>query len=276
MVAASVCWSFGGLFIKLIPWGAMSIIGIRAALAAGVFAALRRGFKIEFTRGNILAALSLSLTTVLFVFANKLTTAAAAILLQFSAPVFIIVMQFLLYRRRVRPSEAIAVSATVAGMLLFFAESLGEGGFLGNILAIGSGISFAGVFVCNQMPDAKPEQSAMLAFYSNAAIGLPFAFFEVTADFTAWSCVVFLGVVQVGLAYVFFSWGVKTTPALLACLITALEPVLNPLWVWIAIGEAPGGFAVLGGAVIVASVVGYNIWVEKNPVKAPTPEQSQV
>ena len=268
MAAASICWSFGGICIKSIPWGAMSIIGLRAFLAAVVFAIYRRSVKIKFTSGNILAALCLSATTILFVFANKLTSAAAAILLQFTAPVFIIIIQLIFYKKKPKPGGIAAVSVTILGMLLFFADKLGSGGLpgdmlAGNILAIASGLCFAGVFVCNKRDDADPEQALLLGFIINAAIGVPFVFFEATAEPVAWVAVLFLGIVQVGLAYVFFSVGIKTTPALLACLITAIEPVLNPVWVALATGERPGPFVLAGGAVIVLTVVAYNIWSEK-------------
>ena len=259
MIAASICWSFGGICIKFIPWGAMSIIGLRAALAAAVFVIYRKSAKIELTFGNILAALCLSATTVLFVFANKLTSAAAAILLQFSAPVFIILIQLVFYKKKPKLGEAAAVAAAILGMALFFADKLGGGGLIGNILAIASGVSFAGVFVCNKRHDTEPKQALLLGFFINAAIGLPFVFFEATADLAAWAAALFLGIVQVGLAYVFFSVGIKKTSALLACLITALEPVLNPLWVALATGEMPGPFAAVGGAVIVGTVIVYNM-----------------
>lgn len=260
MFAASVCWSFGGLCIKFIPWGAMSIIGLRALLAAIVFAVYQRGFKLKFTFGNVLAALALSATTMLFVFANKLTTAAAAILLQFTSPIFIILINLLFYRQKPKASELIAVSAALCGMLLFFADRLEAGNSLGNLLAIGSGLAFAGVFVCNKRPDTNPEQSLLLGFLINAAIGVPFAFVEATADPVAWASVLFLGIVQVGLAYVLFSIGIKSTSALLANLMSAMEPVLNPVWVALVTGEVPSNFALAGGAVIITAVVGYNVW----------------
>ena len=268
MVAASVCWSLGGLCIKFIPWSAMSIIGLRALFAAIVFAIFRKSVKVDFTRGNILGALCLAATTILFVFANKMTTAAAAILLQFTAPAFIILIQFVFYRTRPKASEIIAVSVTVAGMLLFFADRLEPGNLLGNLLAVASGLSFAGVFVCNKREDTNPEHALLLGFVINAVIGTPFAFFSATASPVAWGFMILLGTVQVGVAYVFFTLGIKRTPALLACLITALEPVLNPLWVALATRELPGPFAAAGGAVIVVTVVLYNVWVEKNNSKS--------
>jgi len=267
---ASVCWSFGGLFIKFIPWGAMSIVGIRAFLAAAVFIVYRRSVKINFTVGNILTAICLSSTTVMYVFANKLTTAAAAILLQFTAPIFIILIYLIFYKKKPTISAVVAVLLTLLGMLMFFAENLDAGGILGNILALVSGLSMAGVYVCNKRPDTDPENALFLGFLFNTCIGLPFAFSEVTADVGAWVAVLILGIVQVGLAYIFFSKGIKKTSALLACLISAIEPILNPIWVMLA-GlwgilpelEIPGRFALIGGIVIILTVVGYNVWIER-------------
>ena len=265
LVVASLFWSLGGVCIKFIPWSAMSIIGLRATLAILVFAVFRRNFKVKLTKGNIISAICLSGTTITFVFANQLTTAAAAILLQFTSPAFILLYQFIFYRRKPKFSELLAVIFTLGGMLLFFGDDLGDGYLLGNLIAIGSGLFFAGVFVCNKRPDADPEQSIMLGFYINTIMFIPFVFFDrrISADPLAWGFIVLLGIVQVGLAYALFSIGIKRTPALLACLITALEPVLNPLWVALATPERPGRFALAGGAVIVITIVIYNVWVER-------------
>jgi len=265
LVAASLFWSLGGVCIKLIPWSAMSIIGLRALLAAMVFAVYRKKFKIDLTPGNCIGALCLSGTTISFVFANQLTTAAAAILLQFTAPAFILIYQFILYRSKPKFNEVLAVACTLAGMLLFFGDNLGEGRLLGNLVAIGSGMCFAGVFVCNKRPDTDPEQSIMLGFYINIVLFAPFALFDqrITATLLPWGLIVLLGIVQVGLAYILFTVGIKRTTALLACLITALEPVLNPVLVAFVTPERPGRYAIAGGAVIVATIVTYNIWAER-------------
>ena len=265
MAAAALCWSLGGLCIKFIPWNAMSIIGLRAILAAAVFAIFRKSLKVHLTKGNVMAAIFLAVTTVLFVFANQLTTAAAAVLLQFTAPVFILLIQFVLYRKRPRLSEALAVTVTLLGMFLFFADQLDSGHTLGNILAIASGFTFACVFLLNKRQDTQPEQSVMLGFLINAVVWTPFVFFDpnITSDPVAWGFVALMGIVQVGMAYVFFSVAIKRTSALLASLIVALEPVLNPVWVGLATPERPGRYAIVGGAVIILAVVGYNMWVAK-------------
>jgi len=261
MVAAAICWSIGGLCFQFIPWNALSIVGLRALLAALVFAIFRKGFKVTLSKGNIMAALFLSATTMLFVFSNQLTTAAAAVMLQFTSPIFVLLLQFILYKKKPRFSEIAAVVVTICAMALFFADELSEGHMLGNILAIISGFTFACVFVCNQRPDTQPEQSIMLGFLINAVLWTPFAFFDanITADIVPWIFIVIMGVVQVGLAYMFFTAAIKRTPALLACLIVALEPVLNPIWVGLFTPQRPGRFAIIGGAIIVITVVIYNI-----------------
>jgi len=270
MAGASICWSFGGLCLKFVQhWNAMSIIGLRALFAAIVFAIFRKGLKVRFTKGNVLAAIFLASTTVLFVFANQLTTAAAAVLLQFTAPVFILFIEFIFYRKKPRLSEAMAVTFTILGIMLFFADQLDAGHLLGNVLAIISGLTFAFVFVCNKRPDTEPEQSVMLGFLINTVVWTPFAFFDpnITADLVPWGFVILMGTIQVGLAYVFFSIGIKRTSALLACLIVAIEPVLNPVWVALATPERPGRYALVGGIVIILTIVGYNVWVARNEAK---------
>jgi len=265
MVAASICWSIGGLCFKFIPWSAMSIIGLRALLAAAVYAVFRKSLKVNLTRGNVLAAMFISATTVLFVFANQMTTAAAAVMLQFTSPIFVLLIQFILYRQKPKLSEALAVTITILGMLLFFADRLDPGQMTGNILALVSGATFALVFVCNRRPDTDPQHSVMLAFMINAVVWTPFVFFDrgIAAEIVPWAFIALMGTVQVGLAYVFFTIGIKDTPALLASLIVALEPVLNPLWVALFHTERPGRYAIAGGVVIILTVVGFNIWVAR-------------
>jgi len=270
MAAAGICWSFGGICLKYVQhWNAMSIIGLRALFAAVVFAIFRKGIKVRLTKGNVLAAVFLASTTVLFVFANQLTTAAAAVVLQFTAPVFILLIEFILYRKKPRLSEALAVVFTILGILLFFADQLDAGHLLGNILAIISGLTFAFVFVCNKRPDTEPEQSVMIGFLINTVIWTPFAFFDqnITADPVSWGFVILMGTVQVGLAYVFFSIGIKRTSALLASLMVAIEPVLNPVWVALVTPERPGLYALAGGVLIIVTIVGYNIWVARHDAK---------
>jgi drug/metabolite transporter (DMT)-like permease len=116
--------------------------------------------------------------------------------------------------------------------------------------------------MANKRPDAAPEQSIMMGFMINAVIWTPFAFFDtgITTDIMPWVFVILMGTIQVGLAYVFFSIGIKRTTPLLACLTTALEPILNPIWVALAVAEIPGPYAIMGGVIIIIAIICYNVW----------------
>jgi drug/metabolite transporter (DMT)-like permease len=259
IVCTAILWSFGGLLIKLVPWDAMTIVGVRSVFAALVMLVYMRRPHITFSWPVILGGLSMSGTTVLFVFANKLTTAANAIVLQYTAPIFVVLISIIFFRKRARALDLASVIMVFIGMALFFFDHLRADAMLGNILACLSGVTFAGVFLMNKAPGAKPEESVLLGHLINAVIGLPFAVMNVTFDLTAWGAISLLGIFQLGLAYVLFSIGIKHTPPISASLIASLEPLLNPLWVLLLTGEAPGVWALVGGAIVIVTIVIYNV-----------------
>ncbi len=259
IACTAILWSFGGLLIKLVPWDAMTIVGIRSVFAALVMIIYMRRLHITFSLPVIMGALSMSGTTVLFVFANKLTTAANAIVLQYTAPIFVVVISIIFFGKRPKPLDLAAVFAVFIGMALFFLDQLHADAMLGNILACLSGITFAGVFLMNKSPNAKPEEAVLLGHLINAAIGIPFAAESVTFEPAAWGAIALLGIFQFGLAYVLFSIGIKLTQPISASLIATLEPLLNPIWVLLLTGEAPGVWALIGGVIVIVTVAIYNI-----------------
>ena len=259
IAATAVLWSFGGLLIKLIPWDAMTIIGTRAIFAAVVLAIYMRRPRITFSPSVVLGALCMSGTTVLFVFANKLTTAANAIVLQYTAPIFVIILSMVFLKKRPKMLDITAVLIVFFGIALFFFDQLRGSAMLGNILACFSGITFAGVFLINQTPDAKPEQALLLGHIINIVIGLPFIVANLTFEPVAIMSITLLGIFQLGLAYVLFSIGIKLTPPVSASLIATLEPLLNPVWVFMLTGERPGAWALFGGLLVLVTVVFYNV-----------------
>jgi drug/metabolite transporter (DMT)-like permease len=260
IAATAILWSFGGLLIKMISWDAMTIVGMRAIFAAAIMAIYMRKPHITFSPSVILGALCLSGTTVLFVFANKLTTAANAIVLQYTAPIFVIILSLIFLKKRPRTLDIAAVLAAFAGIALFFIDQLrGGSNLLGNILACLSGLTFAGLFLVNQMPKAHPEESVLLGHIINIVVGLPFILTHITFEPKAWMAITLLGIFQLGLAYVLFTIGIKLTQPVSASLIASLEPLLNPIWVFLLVGERPGVWALVGGAVVLATVVVYNI-----------------
>lgn len=251
----SVLWSTGGLLIKSLPLTAMTIAGGRSAIAALVIYAWVRHPKPTWSGAQIGSIVSYMFTVVLFVIATKLTTAANAILLQYSAPIWVALLSAVVARERLTKLDVAAVVAVVAGISVFFIEKVEAGSMAGNIIAAASGVAFACVALFMRRQNGKGTAESIL--YGNmltAVVCLPFMeAFPVTTKTVM--LLMLLGVVQLGVSYVIYAWAIKHVTALEAILITMLEPLLNPLWVVIAIGEAPSAMALIGGAIVVTAVI---------------------
>ena len=259
--AAAVLYSIGGLCIKVIPWNGMSINGGRTAIAVvviGAYLALAR-HPLKMNRWAFLGAVLVFGTNALFSVANKLTTAANTIVLQFTAPVFVMLFSLVLFRRRPQKLDVITCAVVFGGILFFFVDSLEMGGQLGNVLALISGISYAGVFCLNEMPEGDPISSVFWGDVISALAGLPFLLGETEFPPEALVSLVVLGTFQVALAYIFLCIGLKTTPPVTASLVSGIEPVLNPILVAVFYGETMGRFALVGAAIVIGGVVTYNV-----------------
>ncbi len=268
---AALLYSIGGLCIKLIPWHGMSINGARnmiSVLVVGGYLLLTH-HRPKWDRWIALGAVAVCGTNSLFTLANKLTTAANAIVLQFTAPIFVIVLSLLFWRKRPRKLDVIVCAVTLLGVLCFFVESLEGGGMLGNVLALISGLSYAGVFLLNDLPSADPISSVFWGDVCSAVLGAPFLIRETEFTPTAITSVVILGVFQVAVAYILMCEGLKTTPAVTASLISGIEPVLNPILVAVFYHETIGPLSLVGAVIVVGAVVAYNVIRarETKPVK---------
>ena len=258
---AAVLYSIGGLCIKLIPWHGMSINGGRnmvSVLVVGGYLLLTH-HRPRWNKWVALGAASVCGTNILFTLANKMTTAANAIVLQFTAPIFVIVLSLLFWRKRPRKLDIAVCGVTLLGVTCFFLESLEAGDMLGNVLALVSGLSYAGVFLLNDLPNADPISSVFWGDVCSAEVGLPYLVRE--TDFTAptLTSLVILGAFQVGVAYILMCEGLKTTPAVTASLISGIEPVLNPTLVAIFYHEMIGPLSFVGAVIVVGAVVTYNV-----------------
>ncbi|NBI65248.1 EamA family transporter [Pseudoflavonifractor sp. 60] len=269
---AAVLYSIGGLCIKLIPWGGMAINGARTAIALVVIGAYLKTthHKPRMNLWILVGALSVCGTNILFSIANKLTTAANTIVLQFTAPIFVILFSVLLFGKKPQKLDLLACGLVLGGVLLFFVDSLSAGGMLGNILALLSGVSYAGVFLMNDMPDCDPISSVFWGDVISAVVGLPFLGYETSFSVTTLISLLVLGVFQVGLAYILMVEGLKTTPPVTASLVSGIEPVLNPILVAVFYHEMIGPVALVGAMVVVGSVVLYNVILARqtNPFEA--------
>jgi len=258
---AAVLYSIGGLCIKVIPWNGMSINSARNLVSIaviGAYLALTR-HRLRLNRFVALGAVSVCGTNTLFSLANKLTTAANTIVLQFTAPIFVMLLSSLFWKKKPKMLDILTCILVLAGVGCFFIDGLEMGGMLGNFLALLSGLTYAGVFLLNEMPDSDPISSVFWGDVLSVVIGLPFLMQETAFTVTAVTSVIILGAFQVALAYILMCIGLRTTPPVTASLISGIEPILNPLLVAVFWREEVGTLALIGAAIVIFSVVGYNI-----------------
>jgi len=255
ILVTALLWSTGGLLIKYIPGNPVMINGARSLIALVFFWAYKKSIKIHFNSKIVAAAICLVLTNLLYVIANKLTTAANAIVLQYTAPIFVLIWDCIYRKKFPKKHQILVVAMAFSGMVLFFFDQLDGGALLGNIIAITAGLCFSGVFFINSLPEASGDDSSMLAFGLSFLIAIPFMGEFVKLDMVGISALLALGIFQVGLAYMLFAKGAKLTTPVSASLIGLLEAVLNPVWVYLFYGEAMGKYAFVGATVILLAVV---------------------
>ncbi len=268
LVLCAALWSIGGLLIKMVSLNPLAIAGMRSAIAALVMLAVIKKPKFTWSFAQIGGAVAYTGTVMMFVSANKMTTAANAILLQYTAPIFVALLSWWFLKERVSAKDWIAIAIVMGGMVLFFVDDLQTGSFLGNIIAILSGVSFAVQAIFMRMQkDGSPAESILLGNLLTALIGLPFMFQKIptVSDITG---LVLLGVFQLGLAYALYSYAVKHVSALETILIPVVEPILNPVWVFLFMGEAPGFWALIGGLIVLVSITGRCVLAELGRGKA--------
>jgi drug/metabolite transporter (DMT)-like permease len=271
ILAAAVLWSTAGAAIKLCQLDAWQIAGGRSLVAALLLLAVVREARVRPTARVLLVSVAYAFTVVLFVVATKLTTAANAIFIQDTAPLWVLLLSPLLLREAPTRGELLAVPVYAAGLGLFFLDELTAGQVTGNLAALASGVAFA--FSILGLRLLRHEGPAALV-YGNliaAAVTLPLWAGGPAATATDLSLLLYLGVFQLGLAYLAFSRGVAGTPAIEASLLILLEPVLNPIWTFLLAGERPGPWAIGGGAVVLAATA----WRTLAPILTPRLEASR-
>ena len=255
LLLAALLWSTGGLFIKWVEWNGMAISGVRSLISALVIGvAFRRDLKITWSATQLLCAVASALTVSLFVVANKMTTAANAILLQYTAPVHVALLSAWLLKERITLRDWLTITAVLTGMVMFFFEQMSPGNLIGNMLALFTGFTFALFSVLlRKQKGASPAASVFLGNLLTALLGLPFML-DGAPGVQGWLGMIYLGVFQLGLAYVLYTWALAHVTAMEAILITLIEPVLNPAWVFLLMGEIPALSSLVGGAIIIGAV----------------------
>jgi drug/metabolite transporter (DMT)-like permease len=254
LLCTAVLWSTGGLLIKWIDWHPMAIAGMRSAIAATFLLLVLKRPQFTWSGIQIGGGVAYAASVLSFVVATKLTTAANAILLVYTAPIYVAVLSVWFLQERVTPLDWLTIVLVCSGMGLFFFERLTLEGLWGNICAICGGMAFAWVVLClRKQKGASLLETVLLGNMLAAFAGLPFMF-GTMPGVSSWIALVLSGTLQIGFAFVLYVIAIRSVSALEAIVIPMIEPLLNPLWVFLLLGEVPSLWAVIGGVIVVASV----------------------
>ena len=273
MLICATLWSIAGIFMKLLPWNGFAVAGLRSLIAGLTIAAyiLIKGMRIIINRRTLITGVFTACPYTCVAVANTLPTAANAIVLQFTSPVFIVIFSALILKKRIRRSDALVVSFTLLGIALFFFDQLRPGYILGNFVAIAAGMFMAGMFMAVGELEGEQRFSGILIGQTlTFLVGLPFVI-ATRPEFTAVTTlsILILGVFQLGISYILYVESSKYCPPLACCLLGAAEPLLNPVWVLIFDGERPGVFALIGGVIVVVSITLWCVFGQEKPEESP-------
>lgn len=262
LLLTAVFWSFGGVLIKWVQWHPVAIAGMRSAIALVVLLIASPQLKLNYSKIQLGAAIAYALTVVLFVTATKLTTAANAILLQYTAPIYVALGSAPILKERITKMDWIMIGTALGGITLFFLDRLSFSSLFGNCVAILSGMAFAGfVILMRKQKNESPLGSIVLGNLFTVFIGLPFMFYSMP-NRESWIGLLLLGIFQIGLPALFYAKAIRVVTALEGILIPMIEPVLNPIWVFLFLKEKPGAWAMVGG-ILVLVVIGIKTMLGK-------------
>ncbi len=258
---AGMCWSFAGVLSRFTRWSALTLAGYRAIICVLLLAAIRKSFRPRNTRWNWIGALGVAATSTLFMFANKLTSAANAIVLQYAMTAIVILVQIVFFHIRPRRLDVGAAALVMLGVVLCFCQGLSRGRFFGDLIAFASAFTWAIVFLAARMPgvDALSYAYQGNLLTSLCLLNMPFDPAVRAGGAAGWLVPTAMGLC-LGLGYVCFALGMrsKISPTV-AAVVANIEPVLNPMWVLIFLGEAPGVLSCLGAALVLVTVTAYSI-----------------
>ena len=262
VAAAGVCWSFAGLLSKFAPWSALSLVGFRALFGVVLLGWVRRSFRPVHSVGNWVGGIGVVSTAILFIYANKLTSAANAIVLQYAMPAVVIVLQAALFRVIPQKKDVIATLLVMGGVFLCFYQGIGGGRFVGDFLALLSSVTWALVFLAIRMPNVRAMDYVYMGnlLACGFLLAMPFDRGIAAGGGVGWLAAVAMGLC-LGIGYVCFTKGLSAglSPTV-AAIVSNVEPILNPTWVFLFLGETPGVLAVTGSFVVLATVTWHSIW----------------
>jgi drug/metabolite transporter (DMT)-like permease len=253
LLAAAILWSLGGVLIKSIDWTPLAIAGSRSLIAIVVVGLVMPGVGRKISWRILPGALAYAGTVVLFVIATKLTSAANAIFLQYTAPIYIAIISPWVLHERTKPLDWLLILVALCGVALFFVDQLSFEGLSGVIAALASGVSFAWLTVfMRRHRNESPESILLLGNILTLLFASPWMFpFANLERNGIW--ILLLGVLQLAIPYLLYSQAIKHIRALDAAIISIIEPILNPIWVILVKGEHASRWSIIGGAIVLTT-----------------------
>ena len=266
LILTAFFWSLGGLMIKKVNLHPVAIAGWRSAIAVVFLLLWTRKPKITWSRPQMGCAVAYAANMFSFIAATKLTTAANAILLQYTAPAYVAIFGIRLLKEYPRRLDWWAVGLTLMGMVLFFFDRISLTGMWGNLAGISAGITFAWlVLLLRKQKDGSPVESVILGNALTALLAIPMLVRNIPTG-QDWIWLVLLGSIQTAVPYIIYSIAIRHVTALEGTLVPVIEPLLNPTWAFLFLGETPGFWAVVGG-IIILSVVTLRSIISPGPAR---------
>jgi len=261
ILGAALLWSLAGVFIKFLDLHPLSIVFYRSLFASLVFAPFVQRSQLQVGPAIVVSVLSYTAAISAFVAANKMTTAANAIVLQYTAPVFVFLFTRLIWGEKISKLNGGALIVAMLGVTIIASDSAGEPAMAGVLLALFSGVLFA-VYMVNleRTHDVHPVYLTWINNLVCALLLLLVVKSQLALSLDQAVILAVMGAVQLGMPYFLFSKGLRTVPLQEASLIALIEPVLNPLWVGLIGGEIPSAATLVGGALIMLGLGGRYLW----------------
>ena len=257
----AVLWGLAGVCVKSIEWNSMSLMATRSLISLIMLLAVKRSFKVKLSKANVFGAVMMSATGMLYIESIKLTTAGTAIVLQYIAPILVFLYSVIFKKQRAKLSQALITLAVFGGCVLSFADSLDPTRFVGNLLGLASGVTFAAQIIIMNGQDSDSDDCLMIGNFISFVVCVPFMFFDESLVFNfkniIW--VLILGIFQYGFANILFSRGIKKVDKVEGSLILTIEPIFNPIPVAIFCHEKMGALAIIGSVIVIVFVSLYGL-----------------
>lgn len=267
IIIAAVLLSTGGMILKFIDMHPLAIASARGIFSTSIVWLYLKKPNFTLTKSKVIGAICYAGMITGFIVANKLTTAANAIVLQFTAPIWVAILSILILKEKVKLYDVISIVLVSGGMVLFFMDDVSGGNQLGNIVAILSGVGLAGSTIAMKFQEeGTTVEITLLGHMITTIVCLPFL---IKSDITAQNMLLIagLGIFQLGIPYILYALALKHISALESILIMFLEPILNPIWVFIIVGERPSLLALIGGIIVIVTVALRSIYISRLEAK---------